>query len=948
MEKFPSARSEKSTPKTPEVIRPEFFDSVQFELVRDGEGGLVGYKSSEFGRKRIALSPDAPESLLFNLDLDREYKVRVIGDTEPDDPERGTYIVEIESENSEDDGLEHQEAQRARAQHFKESPGFQVVAQMLNSDPDLSEEYRSVVGRNDEYKDSMHQDAAERHRGFTGMLAGLMMSERGKRLLDRTIDLTVRERSATIKERLREAPRGAPEYVPGVVIGAGVHGAIFATERQVHLPAVPDLTIEAEDRIGGQFAQYRSNLFRVNSRRRPELPDAPHLPGTQQSLNSAGTHAVMQSSDTGHESYPHQSTISDTTRANLFLSGESMVSTEIKKVRQNTNTQAPGALILECMDRETGRVIEVATDRVVFSTGIGEEVDRLDPEDATTQRILTEEREKMRTGGDARVRSFTEFTRAAANPGEAHPLKGMKRIVLSGSGDSANVIAGILLGYESQLGKSSSQLDSVEEIYWIGQELASKEEFLECTRVRYAQIGLEFPRDRFEQYYHRIKPIQGVRSNRLRRTDSGGIEVFLSDSSGASSGGEFGGGFDDGDLGRRSRRGRARLRNQSKDRAAKGSIEGDYFIYAHGFQDRTDEVIAPAYKQITPNESDSLEGKLNGIRRFPDSEEGTDIYFKKGPFRRVSITSCKQPLERASRDNYLERILITLQTYTADGTYTEEVISGGEFSERQAYFDITNIDHIEEALPLTPAERSDIEFALVRGKGRPIARSYDSPRDSDVKRETLGQIYKVGPAAQLELSDEEREQSPALAQISENTASIFRYVDLTEALAQRIAKYEKIRGVEPARVLESLAPEEYELPLPPRTTKKPTLRIPIDTAMRALHAKEAIGLGENSADLLKLGIGNALAGARFPSQLQELSFTVEGTGGRDAEEALTVESGLLVSDEYRTLINSLLQDSLVSATMRKIVSNTRAGKIKVTIPIRDQQILGSGVQYAVA
>lgn len=894
---------------------PEILDNIRFGLIRDGKGGLVGYKSSEVGRKVVRLAPSAQESILFNLDTGRDYRVRIVGDTEPGNPNKGAYLAEILRPSRESDRyqLEHRGAQVARARRFAGSDGFKVLASMINADPDLSAEYRPVAARHKEYR-GLHRDKEERHRNFTGMLSGIMMSERGNRLLNRVIDRTIARESEQMKEELRSAEK--IPYVPGVVVGAGVYGAVLATSRQMQLPDVPDLTIEQGPRIGGQFAQYENDLFRLNSRRRPEEADKPHLPGTSQSLNSAGNHAVMHSSDTGMESYPYQSTLSDTARVNFFLAGKAVVNASVERVRQNPDGENGGRLIVEFLDNNTGEVLEVATDRITFSTGIGEEVDRLDPSDPTTRKILAEEKEKAKQGGDARVQSLSEFGTRMSDSTNPFPMKGMKRLVLSGKGDSAAVIAGIALGYESQVGKTSSQLDSVEQILWIGQDLVSKEEFLENCRVRYAQIGLEFPRDKFENYYHRITPIPEARSNRLQRTADGGIRVLLEDTD------ERFARRNPTTANSRSLDRRGRLRNESSQFLRSG-VEGDYFIYAHGFEDKTDEVLLPTSNIIIKNdEPDSYEQAVfrdivESIASDPFA--GEVIYFKKGPFKYVEV------LTTGIYGDSNER-MVNLRTLTADRKYVEERITISEFRSRQAYFELANIAYAEQPSSLRSNEIDidfDTEFSQVRGERRAISKFTEARNGGD--------IYKVGPAANLELSAEERDSIPALTSIGENTASIFRYIDLVEAQAERHANEDKLRGVQKPTLFAStertstgreVATEEESF--------ENEISVDVDTMKIA-----RVGLSDNSLDLLRLGIGDILSRLEFVDPQSEIILTVSGSKGDGPHTTfeVTTEFTRSYGRPSNEIIEKIIRDPLVAGVLQKVISNTRSGAAEIRIPI---------------
>lgn len=885
---------ETPVPEAKEVLAtPETFENVSFRIVRAKNGEPVGYRSSAMGRKEIRLDPSSMTALVA-LSTERGYRVRVVSDSDPSNPEKGYYVGEVVSE------LEHREAQVARAKRLRSSTGFKTVARLLNEDPDLSVEYRAVAERHKEYH-NLHTEEGSRHRNFTGMLAGLMMSERGNDLLDRVIDRTISAESTTIKESLRTAE--IPPYVRSVTIGAGVYGSIMAATRQMYLPDVPDLTIEQESRVGGQFAQYKKDLFRLNSRRRKELPDAPHVPGSAQSLNSFGKHSVMQSSDTGNESYPYQSTIADTARVNFFLSGKAMVNTELLRIVENNDPEIEGKLILELYDKDTQEMLRVATDRVINSTGLGEEADLLNPDDKITRTILAEEKQKFERGEDALVMSYSQMVRRMGDPTNPFPMKGMKRIVLSGNGDSANVLAGILLGYESQVGKTATQLDSVEEIIWIGQNIESKEKFLEQVRVRYAQIGLEFPRGQIEKYYSRIRPIPGARSYQLDRSGNG-IRVKISNE-----------------------RGRAFFKRQKDiaydDKDGAAFVEGDHFIYAHGFTDTTDATIAPAFAE--EYDPDDFQETIEDIKEGSTSKYS--VYFKEGYIQRADISYIFFDGGELVYDLILvtnERKVITEQV-----TERELVARVGLNVENIARITRTN----EEDIFRITAQQ-DTEYAKVWGKNTPVAKSFTTANG--------GEIYKVGPAAKIPLGSKEAEEVPALKNIPANTASIFRSVDPVEAFAERLARSDQGERVKRSPFLSDLSDARVTaLPSREESDERTTA---FSTSIR-FGGYEKLGLEEQSSDMLKLAMGDCLAPFTFPNDIDELQLTyVRMSQGKSASSYKVLVEPTLPY-EYGAIIRAIKGDTLAAGVIKKITDAVQSHAVTIRIPINKGKADGAGTTF---
>ncbi len=76
------------------IKRPIFevggvLEGVKFKEIRDKAGILIGYKSSERGRKLIELKSGG------EIEPDRPYRIKIIEDSNPDDPESGKLVGEV-------------------------------------------------------------------------------------------------------------------------------------------------------------------------------------------------------------------------------------------------------------------------------------------------------------------------------------------------------------------------------------------------------------------------------------------------------------------------------------------------------------------------------------------------------------------------------------------------------------------------------------------------------------------------------------------------------------------------------------------------------------------------------------------------------------------------------------------------------------------------------------
>lgn len=769
-------------------------------------------------------------------------------------------------EIEEGDGLQHKGALLAKAKRLKRSRPFRAVMRMLQ-DGELRQTYDLAMSRKGEMLEG--QQGEERHRAFAPMAAGLMLGERTRNLLDLAIDETVEDRSRRFKEQLRNASEKKEQlrFVPEVVIGSGVHGAIYAINREMVIPEAPSLTLERDSRIGGQFAQIQTDLFRLNSRTRPEERDMPYLPGTKQSLNTFTGFATTQPGDTGAESYQFQSALGEHARMNLFLSGEPIVNAEVRAVRKFRNAAPPFAnYIVEFMDTETRRILEVATDRVVFTTGVGAEKSGLDESDITTKTILEDERKRLLEGKDARVMSFIEFTGRMGDASQPFPLKDMKRIIVSGEGDGGKVIAGILLGYEGQLGMSTATLDHVEEIIWIGQSFPDKETFLEECRARYHQLGLEFPRRDVESYYGRIKPVPNVRASELERV---------------------------GDA--------IRVNGNNTENGLNYTVVGDHFIYSHGFEDRTDEIVAPLY------------AGLGDYRELTTKEKREqDLFFSKVTFASNINGIGTSTVIFFTETSDVARLEITP---TPTGTSVLKVLRGGKTEV------MSPADSSLSALYDSVVKDIDtVAYVETIFTGIPSAYAFTDPDgDAQIARKYSGeQVYKAGPASALPLTQQER-RSDALDTIPENTAAVFRYAPNTARLAQVLAKEDRDNG----RTGSALNAPELKL------LKEKVLKYDFNSIKPfsqkldlAQHEPVRVPFDMPITDLLRFGIASELEPYRFPEGIDsiKLSFSFDPKKAG----AVTVASDYGVPSGYRTALKKALDNPHTLTALERMFRTTRA------------------------
>jgi len=262
-----------------------------------------------------------------------------------------------------------------------------------------------------------------------------------------------------------------PSEVPEVVIGGGLHAAIYCAARVAQGCPKP-LVIEEGERAGGIFAVSTMPSFFLNSRNRPgELG----VPGRDEALNFI-PFAPVQPADLGGDEYQTNTEMAFAIRATLAMNARVVTGRKVLRA-QNRRVILTDQTVIDC-------------ERAIYATGIGEAL--VPPgENCDGERLL----------------SYTQFLASLDKP---FPLEGMRSVAVVGAGDSGRTVIEALIGQGPPRTDTVASLDWVERIDWFGVDPEShdREGWERCNRSRYKGIGRAMPRPaRPEQADGRIRPI---------------------------------------------------------------------------------------------------------------------------------------------------------------------------------------------------------------------------------------------------------------------------------------------------------------------------------------------------------------------------------------------------------------------------------------------------------
>lgn len=401
-------------------------------------------------------------------------------------------LTRLEGQDSTDNIL------RSNVANAMKQPALATMGELVRNDPVLFEQVGALTGRRQDFK----ADYDRPGRVVAPWFAGIARHDPD--LLDTALDAHFDLESEVTHERLKQdAMESGYSYWPVLVVGTGPQSQIFNAQLTTERPDIAKgiLVVDEEQTVGGTFRSSEGMNFRLNSRTRKQTDDKP-VPGTKGNINTLRP-GVATLGDVTAETYAQADELGRTIRVNHALNNTSMglglkvVGIVPEDPGLPTGLKGSTSVIVQGEDEER---FTIRTDLLVASSGIGEpNLERFDTE---TKTLIEEERAKMEAGERPKVVLYSDLYTMMQQ--DDFPLRDIKRVGVIGEGDSARTAIGTLLGYEPRTDNSVTQLDTVEEIVWFGQSSFTDEDFVSNNRLRYAQLGLEFPREADERRATRI------------------------------------------------------------------------------------------------------------------------------------------------------------------------------------------------------------------------------------------------------------------------------------------------------------------------------------------------------------------------------------------------------------------------------------------------------------
>lgn len=266
------------------------------------------------------------------------------------------------------------------------------------------------------------------------------------------------------------------DVVDELIIGAGVHAAIYATAR-VRRGFPKPLVLDSNTRAGGTFAMSRKPSFYLNSENRPG-----YLPGTPRMGDALNVlpGAPLQVSDFTNREFPTNTDIAFAVRLALTEYANVITGVEVESV-DDYDTPIT-------VTTTNGRTYRAR--RVIDTRGIGT------PKGADI------------ANGDT-ILTFQQFM---ARQDDNFPVQGFDRIAIIGGGNSAMCAVESAVGIGPESSMRSSALDTVSRIDWYcgrTNRLPTTNQAWKMTqRGRYSRIGSYLPTENDGDAYHQVTMLQ--------------------------------------------------------------------------------------------------------------------------------------------------------------------------------------------------------------------------------------------------------------------------------------------------------------------------------------------------------------------------------------------------------------------------------------------------------
>ncbi|OGN10291.1 MAG: hypothetical protein A3J46_00665 [Candidatus Yanofskybacteria bacterium RIFCSPHIGHO2_02_FULL_41_11] len=302
----------------------------------------------------------------------------------------------------------------------------------------------------------------------------------------------MRSKSNVLKEAIEEKEEGAMVF-NRLIIGTGVHGAIFNNTLTRKDLTSKDITVDRGDKISGNFST--KGFISTNTRNQPHTGDIPNYELKKGNMNFFGKEASVQLPFIEPELFTPGDTIAQVATANQFLSnGEILFNTQIDRVflpeDDPDSDKWPATYKVHFEDGSF-----VFAEEVIITTGLGD-IEYPRQFDAETMKIVRRDSRISPEGVPPGIMTYEEFAEFVTD--SPTPLRHFagKKVDVAGGGDGASTVIEELLRYGK---RKSYKLDVAQtgtpsKIHWAGQKIKDSRQYRSLlSNERYLMLAQDMP-----------------------------------------------------------------------------------------------------------------------------------------------------------------------------------------------------------------------------------------------------------------------------------------------------------------------------------------------------------------------------------------------------------------------------------------------------------------------
>lgn len=711
-------------------------------------------------------------------------------------------------------------AHEFRSEKRANSPDVRAALAVIRADPGIWDR----VDPSPEVQDRLEKGiilSGELHRSGASLYANIYRDPEAAAVYDIALFRATQEESDFFKEKISEGT----DYTPITVVGAGgVYGTIFSAASLKENPNNPPFGFDASPRRGGLWTVSGDLVldkpwWRMNSRNRPEDRSRQPLPGSQGNLNSLGAEVQnLQVPDISSAQYPTNNELGRVLSHDNFISNNIVTDAELVKVRPNRDSNKKGQYVQEYEDTKTGKRFFVYTDKVIQATGLGKEDIGFPSTFSSTRTVLDEAEKDVKEGVKTPVvLTFLDLVRATTSNREIG--NEFEDFGLIGKGDTSKVTREYFAGIGGIDPGTPAQLGFLKELAIYGLKGETAEELSRGERARYYLQLLEFQRERGG--FFRFRSIAGRVAGVGKPKEGDGVLVYY----------------------------------KREDQTPEGPVVTygtelvPRLISAAGFDDESDTIYTGLNATVIDN-------KVEAGRRISEafSKVGSTLYYSGGSVRQIDI------LNSTMGGRVIDVVFID-----QDGKAVKRLLDRENMAEEDMF--VLEPDRIEIAgnpLKFEPVFDKDFDDVI------PVA-----------EKASGFDVYKIGAATNLPITEKERKFTSAYEGIPENTKSIFRFVRRTVAFARKLARETEVTS-------DSLSMQKYDPKVRELTfeegEKTEIISFPVDPKADAQKLPKSI----RSETLLRYLL---LSGLRFvfPKDLESIDFGIKRVKKEGEADQFTID-----------------------------------------------------------